>query len=309
MKKIILSTLIIAAMSSCSKETNPNAPEQGGLGEIRIGSGILAETKAVYNGDVAINDLQFLRKDAASFSDNDYTDAVAVIGNRAAGGAISFGNVQRYTPSDNTWFASYYPAGLVSNNVVTWTIDGKTDILTAATVDCGTNAAKKSTTLTYQHQLAQIEVICKASEAGNAVQNRWGNITGIKLRSTPSSLSMAYNGLGLTSGATDGNIALVAADYTTPFAAIAIPDNTNNVVNAAGMFYPSASQNFQLEVTTVTEGTKVITIDLGAGNKLERSKKHVVTLTFQKTSAEDAISVSSTVENWSNGATGSGSLN
>ena len=306
MKQILLPVLVIAAMSSCSKQTN-EAPDAGGLKEIRLGSGIAAQTKAAYSGDVAIAGLQFLRLDASAQT-SDFSGCVAIEGNRAVGGEITFGNKQYYAAADHAYFASYFPVGSVNNDVVTWVVDGKTDIMTAGTVDSGTNGSPVSASLAYEHQLAQIEVVCKAVTDDASVQARWGNIESIKLRSTPATVRYAYNGLTVTPGDA-GDVALAAPDYTADFAPIAIPASTNTAVNAAGMFYPSAGQSFQLEVVTATEGTRVITIDLGANNSLERSRKHTVTLTFQASSALNEISVSSTVEEWTNGASGSGSLN
>lgn len=306
MKKILLPVLVIAAMSSCSKAT-VETPDAGGLKEIRLGSGITARTKAAYSGDVAIAGLQFLRLDAGAPT-NDFSGCTAIEGNRAVGGAIVFGNKQYYAAADNTYFASYFPEGIVNNGVVTWSVDGKTDIMTAGAVDAGTNDAPHSASLAYEHRLAQIEVVCKAAIDDASVQARWGNITGIKLRNTPATVRYAYNGLEVTPGDT-GDVALAAPDYTADFAPITVPASTNDAVNAAGMFYPSASQSFQLEIATATEGIRTVTIDLGAGNSLEHSRKHVVTLTFQAQPSRDEITVSSTVEEWTPGATGSGSLN
>lgn len=306
MKKIVFFALAVAAMTSCSKDA-ANDNSEGGLREIRLGSGIAAQTKAVYDGDVAVSDLQFLRLDAAATS-NDFTGAIAFSGSRAVGGNITFRATQRYKAADNTYFASYYPAGLVNSNVVNWTIDGKTDIMTAATVDCGSNDSPASASLAYKHQLAQVEVICKAANDDGGVQTRWGNITGIKMVNTPTSANLAYNGLVVTPSATVGAVALSGDDYTTALAPFAIQASTASAVNAAGMFFPSASQIFELEIATVSGGTKAVTIDLGAGNILAQGKKHKITLTFQPTSSQTEITVGSSIEGWTNGAAGTGSV-
>ncbi len=305
MRKILLPMLILAAMSSCSKE-NTGTPDAGGLKEVRLGSGIKSQTKAAYNGDVAVGGLQFLRKDAAA-APTDFSGCTALSGERAQGGAITFDEAQYYAASGNTYFASYFPAGSAGNDAVTWTVDGRTDIMTADAVNAGSNAAPDaSASLSYRHELAQIEVVCKAAIDGGSVQARWGEITGIKLLDTPTAMSYAYDGLAVTPGAEKGGIGLVNPNYTEDFAPLAVPASTNTAPNAAGMFVPSASQRFQLEISTTIGGVKVITIDLGAGESLKRSEKHIVTLTFQAT--QEQIGVSSSIETWTEGAAGSGSL-
>lgn len=306
MKKFLFPLLVFTALSSCNKEVTPGG-DPGALKEIRLGSGITGRTKAACDGDVAIVGLQFLRKDATA-APGDFSGCRAIPGSRALGGVITFGEAQYYAASGNTYFVSYFPAGTVRSDVVTWNIDGKTDIMTAAVADAGTNTTPSTTaSLSYLHSLAQIEVICRASVDDNAVQTRWGNITSIRLCDTPTTLCYAYNGLAVTPGVTKAGIALAAGDYTADFTATAVPPSTNITPDAAGMFVPSASQSFRMEITTVAGGTRIVTIDLGEGNSLKEGQKHVVTLTFQPNLKE--IGVSSTIEAWTEGAKGSGTIN
>lgn len=309
MKKILFAAVaLVAAMSSCSKEDSSNG-DNNGVAEIKLRSGISAQTRAAYSGDVAVAGLQFLRADAAATT-NDFTGKTPIVGSRAVGGAITFGNAQYYAAANNTYFASYFPVGNLANNVITWGIDAKTDIMTAATINAGSQASHATPeSFVYKHELAQIEVVCKMAATGNDISTRWGQIQSIKLKNTPATMSYAYNGLAVTQGAPTSDIALVQADYTTTFAPIALPANTSAAVNAAGMFAPLASQNFQLEIATESNGTKVITIDLGSGNELAKGKKHVITLTFNAATTQDEIVVSSTIEEWAPGATGTGELN
>lgn len=290
---------LVTVMSSCAKKESAYVVDNGQV-EINLNSGIYA--KAVYDGDVAVADLQFLRADAPATT-SDFTGKTAITGSRAVGGVITFGDAQYFEETNNAYFASYFPAGAFSANVVTWTIDAKTDIMTAATIDAGTKAAPSaSASLTYKHKLSQIEVICKS--ASNDAATRWGKINSIKLKDTPTTMTYAYNGLAVTNGSALATIALVQPDYITDFAAIDVTTNTSNTTNAAGMFAPSTTQSFVLIIDTEKRGEKEVTIDLGTSNKLTEGKRHKITLTFN---AE--LSVGSVIEEWSDGTTGTGEVN
>lgn len=311
MKKNLFAALaIIVAMSSCSKDDSSNGNNDG-FTEIKLRSGISAQTKAAYSGDVAVEGLQFLRVDADATT-NDFTDKTAIVGDRAVGGAISFRNRQYYVAEKNSYFASYFPVGDLVNNVITWAIDAKTDIMTAATINAGSLASHATPgSFTYKHELAQIEVICKAASDDVEISTRWGQIQSIKLRNAPVTMNYAYNGLAVTPGTSISNIALMKADYATDFTAISLPAAGNTAVNAAGMFVPAASENFQLEIVTENNGTKIVTVDLGLGNELKKGEKHVITLTFNAEGQpeDNDITTTSTIEEWRTGATGSEELN
>lgn len=307
-----MAAALVVAMSSCSKDEQGTNTVNGEPAEIRLSSGIAVQTKAAYSGDVAVKDLQFLRMDAAKASD-DFTGKTPIVGSRAVGGAITFEAPQFYAADGNTYFASYYPSGTLADDVLTWGIDAKTDIMTAAVIDAGSQAEHTNPgSLAYQHRLAQIEVICKAASA-KAV-TRWGNITAIRLKNTPTTMTLAYNGLVVAPGTVLNDMPLVKPGYSIDFETIALSENTEAAVNAVGMFTAQNTQSFQLEIVTEKEEVEkstVVTIDLGAGKKLQPGKRHTITLTFNEeaTSEQDAISVNSTIAAWNEGASGAGSLN
>ena len=63
MKKLFLTAMTIAAIASCSKNTNP-VSEDALMSEIKLTSGVEANTKDAYRGDVVVNGLHFLRQDS-----------------------------------------------------------------------------------------------------------------------------------------------------------------------------------------------------------------------------------------------------
>lgn len=310
MKKVLFSAMIIATMVSCSKSETENPVGPEGTNEIRLSAGI-AGTKAAVDGDVAVSDLQFLRADATATTPTSFAGKTAFGGSRAVGGVITFDNKQYYGQTDNAYFVSYYPAGTVNSDVVTWTIDGKTDVMTAAVIDAGTQALHAAPgSFAYKHQLSQVEVII-SGEVGSAA--RWGDVTSIKLKNTAPSMTYSYATMTTATAGTASASALVAPDYTADFTTVAVPDAAATTVVAAGMFMPSASQTIALEVAFAngaeTAGTRSVIVDLGTGNSLTIGKKHTITLTFKATPSGDEIVVSSTIDTWDTGHTGAGDIN
>lgn len=311
-------------MSSCTKSNEGTAPD--GLAEICLSSGSI-ESRAVSgdgikDGKGDIVGLQFLRIDAPSQPANFGGLTNSVITGKRTGNAtpttasaITFDNKQHYsaTAANHSYFVSYFPAGSMNSNVVTWDIDGATDILTSNVIDAGTNASHGAIpALNYRHELAQIAVICMAENGKQTqVNTRWGDIKRITLKGTRAQMQYSYATLATTAfgGLKDINL-LKGETYKEEFAPVAIPAFGSTAVIACGMFMPSASQNFALEVDTANEGVKSLTINLGNGEQLARAKRHLVTLTFKESNTSEAeILITSTVEQWSNGASGSGSFN
>lgn len=315
MKKVLLAATIIAVMSSCSKSGNEKPDNQGTLARINLSSSLTVTAKSAIDGDEAIDGLQFLRSDVPDGATPNFIGATAIGGSRAVGGAITFQPAQDYTIAERTYFASYYPSGdRIADGVVEWDIDAKTDILTAAAIDAGTNASHASIApLSYKHTLTQIEVVCTAEQSGTDVQARWGNIESIVLKNTTPVMSYSYATLSTTPQGAATDIALVSPDYTTDYTSTPISISNTTTVHAAGMFAAGA-QTFTLEVTTANNGVKVLDIDLGAGNMLMQGMKHRIVLTFKgepgpdpdPTPDTDEILIKATIEQWNPGTPGGG---
>lgn len=315
MKKILLAAAIIAAMASCSKSNNETPQGTKPSNEIKLSAGV--DSKSAITNLSAIEGLRFLRIDAATTPASFATTPAAEVlsASRAASGAITFGNKQYFntTTSLNTYFVSYYPAGVSANNVVTWDVDAKTDILTSKGVtDAGHEGAPTNAAITYQHELAQLQVTCKAATGAlAAAQARFGNITYIKLAETESQMTYSYATMTTAKSGAKTDVDLVQSDYQTDFAPVAIPAEGNTTVTAAGMFIPNPISNqITLKIGTALGTEKTVIVTFATDGKFDRSKNHKVELTFNgdPTTAEITVSAS-TIEDWTAGSTGSGIIN
>ena len=251
MKSILIYSLALAALTSCSKSEeaitpdNPNNPLPPK--EIHISAAIeaSAQTKATTRADATplkgpidgtadIPGIQFLHKDATTSEMSgevlSFDDATLITGTRIAtgtattGGSITFsGSAPQYDQKDNknAYFVAYYPeATEVSSNVATLTIDGKTDILYAERYDAGSYTSITTNTMTFKHALAQIKVICKgaADATQGVIDEVWGKITKIEIETkakatyTYATQKFAY-AVSATGGATSDKLALLGSDY------------------------------------------------------------------------------------------------
>ncbi|MCD8093613.1 MAG: fimbrillin family protein, partial [Bacteroides sp.] len=343
MKAIIIYSLALAALTSCAKSEeaitpdNPNNPLPPK--EIHISAAIeaSAQTKAVtrvdatplegpIDGTADIEGIQFLRKDdAASQSSLSFDGATLITGTRTknddnAGttndGDITFdGTAPMYDLVDNkhAYFVAYYPAAAsVTSNVASLTIDGKTDILYAPLYDAGCYAPTGSvsgSSMTFNHALAQLEVVCKAESGVSAdvIKGIWGKIKKIEI-ATKETAKYKYSDQSFEfttaegSGSGSKKLPLLKADYKTTFASIDIPASSNTTVNAAGMFAPAAENStnaINLTITTQVSGGSEVTTDVSvqltdgspsSTNKgFERGKKHTAILTFKSSTKEISV--------------------
>lgn len=308
MKRILLTVAMIAAMSSCSKNSESEQTPDG-RNEISLSANI-AGTKAAMGNGSALKEAYFLRVDGSAVPTS-FENAATIYGSRATNGAITFGNPQYYLASGNTYFMSYSPNSIRRGNRLLWPVDGQLDILTTPIVaDAGSNESPVVANLNYQHELAQLEIKCIAEN--DAAITRWGGINGIYII-TPThayydlaTRTMSFENLDIAT--------LRNPQYDEQLYPFKLEKSTgtptNDPVVAAGMYSPSASQQITLNIraSKITE-TRTIIVDFGAGNTFERGKKHVVTLTFKEKSSQNEITASSTIEAWQTGATGSGDVN
>lgn len=326
MKQILISLMAVAALVSCSKSESLETPNDG---TIRVITGIEAPgTKAVVTQTLGVTDVAFRLIHAAA-KPSDFTTATALKGNIAATtGAVTFDpSAPKYeTANDhNAWFIGYYPAGTATGTKITWTIDGKTDILRTESVwDAGKFSAPVSTGMTFQHQLSQVEVLCIAtsSAALSAVQSAWGNIKSISFKDAPTEMEFDYAALTVANGTSKADKAL-SKDYNgTAFTSIAIPANNSTVINAMAMLAPvtkaDAAKSFELIVVTEGKTTDIadditttvpvkVAAATGDAEDMVKGKTHKVTLTFD-VNGKDISATQTTINAWQPGSEGSGSL-
>lgn len=329
MKSILLSIFTLAALASCSKSENPTegTPQDG---VIRIFTGVDAPgTKAVVSQATGLSGAQFIRVEGDAPTDfsstaTSYAHTAGTI--EATSGKVTFTSTPTYNMNDaKSWFVAYYPAGTLTNNVVTWNINGSTDILrTDAAWDAGKYSAPLTgatgTKLILNHQLSQVEVICKAESGSaiSAVRAAWGKISKIEFLDAPTTMTYTLSDLAVANGTTTANFALLKsyADADNTFEAIDIPESSNDQANAMAMLAPvapTATESFKLKITTegsttVTpqvpiEQTVLVSLD-GSKATMVKAQRHVVTLTFKADGKDVAIS-NTTIEDWADGAAGS----
>lgn len=349
MKKIYIALLAAAALAGCSKNEGGMEPTPGSdpSGEIRIASAIEAsvETKADVSESTALTGIHFLKVDAASKPAN-MTGAAAFTGKRAtgatgavtwttaAGGTAADANKPKYdkTANKNAYLVGVYPGpnsteapskGAITTGKVTWTIDGKTDILLSPIWDAGTYAApltgSATPKLTFEHQLAQLCVILQA-EAGIATAvtvAAWGSITDIALKTLPTATytyATAEASAVTFSGTAAFKSLLEGTSYSTAFTAKTVPASSNTAVTAAGMFAPSTGV-IEIQITSkigsAAATTHTVSVQLkntgDVNQNFEKGLTHTVTLTLKAANKEIAVTNTS-ITAWAKGYDGSGSL-
>ena len=313
MKRILMMACAVAALASCSKETNE--PTMQGNASIKANSVIEGvTTRAITGTDAALSDIVFLRQDDASsnLGTFDFSSSATISGIRAAsGGAITFNPDQKYDQvnDETSYILGYHPTGTLNNKVVTWTPDGATDILMTDVWNAGRYSAPITTGMTFRHILARIEVICKA-ESGAAlsvVQAMWGNIESIKFASALPTMTYTYstNVVDATGSAADFTLLNGDTYATGAFTAVAIPANNSTAVTASAMLPPTASTGISLKVKTVDQSE--ITVPIALSGNFVNGKIHKVTLTFNA-DGKKIDATASTIEDWTTGETGSGDV-
>lgn len=316
MKKIFIPAMAVIALAACSKE-QPQSPA-GTSRDIRITTSISGvESKAVALGSEKQTEVQVLRKDNPTGTvPTDFSGSPVSV-TRETSGSLTFATAPTYDVNNNyAFFAAYHPKGNAGSNKATWTIDGKTDIITTAAWNAGNYAAPVATGMTFNHQLAQLEVICKADPSADvseaAVQSAWGQITAIELVNTSATAEFAYDGLGMTFSTANATLPLSGPDYSAAFSNVTIT-KANSDVTAAGMFAPAAAGTAPITLnvkSTVLTGGKTVTVQLasaGTDKGFEKGLKHTVTLTFGASTKNISATVTS-ITPWGSGYTGDGTL-
>lgn len=308
MKKLLISVIIVAAIVGCSKREVIGVVDEGPrLISLSSDMDASASSRVAYGGsDIEVGGLQYLRKDATA-APTSFAGCTAIGGTKAVGGAVNLLPAQYYANASNkAYFVGYFPAGTVTADVVTWPVNATTDIMTTAVGDAGTDVLPMIPNMTFNHELCQIEVICRPeTNQQAATQARWGNITAIAFKGATNTLTYTYATLAVAKGTGTANIPFAKPDYTAAFVAMAMPASGNTTVNAAGMFVPTANNTFTLTVTTANKGATDVLVTLDTGKTLVKGSKYTVTLTFNTKS----IAVKATIAPWTAGGNGSGTLN
>ena len=234
-------------------------------------------------------------------------------GSRAVGGAITFGTEHLYDKAQDktTYMLGFKAEGsTVAASKVDWDINGANDILIANVWNAGRYSLPRTEdVITFKHQLSRIEVICKGEQnvSSSVIHSIWGNVTAITVVGVLPTLTYSLQKNTAQGTGIPADFALLKGnlyDAAQPFAPKQIlgHSDTDEIFGAA-MIYPLAS-TVELKITTENEGEKSVTTTLAA---MERAKIHKITLTFNSKTKEIECT-SSTIENWSNGDSGTGIL-
>lgn len=295
MKRILLSLLTLTVLASCSKEpaTTPVAAD----GIIRVVAGVAA-TRAVADASTGLTGASFIVV-KGNQTPPSFAGGTAYMGDVAAvSGEVTFtaGGIPTYDlDGQHAWFVAFVPGGALTDNVIEWTIDGKTDIMVTNNVwDAGTYFDSAWRGLNFNHRLSQVEVVCQSeSEAPlSAVRDNWGEITKIEFVGASTTMKYDLSATPVVSVSGSADLPLLADYNGTPFASIPIPASGNTTANVVAMLAPvkpTATESFRLRVTT--SGTKSdaatpITMEIpvslnGSAAAMTAGRKHKVTLTFR----------------------------
>ena len=232
-KIAVCSAITGMLLSACSKDIGGEEIEGG---EIKINTAIgelkNVDTKApIVDGagataKISLSNVKFLHAQVTGTAAPAGFDAqTPVNATRATSGDITFDVMQKY---DNTgkrsWLVGLYPGAAtdatVSTTKIDWVIDGKKDILATPMWDAGNNANQKTAGMVFDHQLAQLEVICRAKSGATLadVQAAWGNITKNELGAPSPTATYPYatNTMGYAGTAAD--YTLLRSDSNSAFA-------------------------------------------------------------------------------------------
>lgn len=319
MKKYFLLGVLIFA--GCVQSDYEYVLREGLSYDISINSEIQTVdiTKSAVNQDDALSSIRFLKIDAKNPPPN-MTGATPFYGNRANGGsgAITFTDAKKplYSRSElNAYFVAYYPGVPAESGEVVWIITGSSDILLTDIWDAGKYNAPltgiNNPKLRFQHQLAQLEVVCRADASQgvplSVVQAAWGNVVNIFLVNTFYNMKYTYASNRAVPSGKKYDIVLLNADYNSTFTSVPIAENSNKSATAAGMFAPSTGV-FKLIVKTANVPVGVI-VDIqlmqnDVKKDFEIGKKHIVTLNFMP-DGKSIVMSSTVIEAWSDAYRGS----
>lgn len=295
MKKIIYVMLCFPLlMTACKNDTEVDNPDStpitllasiGSVGVETRGDGVISDS---YVSDLPVS---FARIDqSAETGDYSSYSAASPLNAIRAGGdgprSITFAMTQNYL-SDATYnsskFVGWYPRADFASGVVTFAIDGSTDIMLTNEVT-GSSSAKFNTeerAFTFAHQLTQLQLKVYA-ESSKAVEE-WGTITSVKVKNQNSVYTVTLP----DQVAFAGDLAdLSVKDANLP---VTLPSGVAASAALGYVMIPPVASNgmLTLEIITSNGGTKEVTLTAPAEGMLA-SNAYVYTLRFAQTSIDMA---------------------
>ena len=192
MKKLFFSMLAVAAMASCSKSDLIERPAAPAAGDVEILASSNAKgitTRTPFVGAIA-SDNKLLAQVLVSLKSNDYTTLWNTADDQMefdSTDSIGFKTTPCYYPADGSmvYLCGFYPSTgwTTTSNRQVYTIDGKSDVMTAKEVSGNKKDAqdenKFAPKLTFDHLLTQLVVKVEATDS--AAYKAWGKITDMYL--------------------------------------------------------------------------------------------------------------------------------
>lgn len=287
MKKILLATMVVMAMVSCSQDDE--VINNDGPVEIKLNAGVEATIapRAVINKGDALSGIQFVKVDGESgvFTN---VSAITLTGDMAAAGTITFSSKQYY-PSNGeiTKILGFYPAATsLSAGVASMTITGKEDVLYAAPVS-GSKSTPISDNLSFNHKLTQFKFVIKRESASTSADIAKVKVS-VKDANTAFSMALA-----------DG----ILSDWKTTSSIEVIADATATTAGTAeteGFMLEPNLTSLTLNVSATGYTEKTVTINGTDNGKFEAGKAYTITLTFKGTE----ITPQGEVVEWTSGTAG-----
>lgn len=291
MKRILISIMALAAMTSCSKSSNMSTNNSDDLVAIRLGAGVQISSKAPVTSSATVQ-IEGWEGSAADYTTASVWQSTASVSVTTTAASITLSPAQYYNANSTTttYIKGWYPAVASTSGVVTFTTnDGGTEDVLLSNEVSGTKVSAVVAPMTFAHQTAQILFkVIKGEGLATGTKIKSIKIKGAKV---PTSIALATDIVTYTD----------KGDLTVPNITIA---EIGSTATAAGdpLMVESVADNttLTLDIETVkTDGTTAaatytdITFTTD-GNKLDKGTAYTVTLTF----GQAGISATANITPW-----------
>lgn len=311
MKKIMICALAAVMLAACSKHENGGDAVPEGEVAIRLSAGVPSAAVTPDGKAPIVENDQFTAGVAGwettitpTYAAETWKSTAADIKANTVAQNITLSPVQVYNASNDikTFIKAWYPAGTLSNGIVTFdNATGEVDAMLAATVS-GSKRAQVSTPLAFAHKTTQL-VFKVAGEKSLAAGT---TLTSITVKNVQKPV-----GFDLTKEVAEtGSVTFAAqADLTVPgISTPAIPIATDApatplTVGKPVMVKPLSGNSFNLDIETSNAEYKNVTATIDTDSDFAEGKAYTITLTFKQT----GISPKATVADWTTG-TGTGDV-
>ncbi len=304
MKKMILSLLAIAAMTSCTTtsedEIDPNAPV-----EIKLGASIL-ETIARSAGDnipeAGFDFSLYAYTDAWGATSNGYSDITNIATKAAKSGAITIGDgiTTYYYPTNDTEVKFYGYAPRIENPTtgdkvaptLTWSITGTEDITYATATSKRSTASTNVPNLNFKHLLTKLNFKVDKVNAGFPADI---TLTSITINGAKTNATLDITTGRLTFNDITGNLSATITGTPT------IADNAE----LGSIMLAPGSTSYSITVVTTSGTYDNITISIDNSKTFDAGSQYDILLTF----SPKQMSGTAEMTDWtSSGDSGKGSV-